>query len=72
MVRGYVRVRATDDLPLLQPLLRDRTENAQGLHALARIENVVNDSFELESVVGEGHQLGGVGTGHVEGVRELW
>ena len=71
MVRGYVRVRAADDLPLLQPLLRDRTENAQGLHALAGVEDVVDNAFEVVGVVGVRHQLGRVGAGHVEGVGEL-
>ena len=64
-------MRATDDLPLLQPLLRDRTENAQGLHALARIENVVDDALEVVGVVGVGHHLGGVGRGQLESVDEL-
>ena len=71
MVRGYVRVGATNDLPLLQPLLRDRTENAQGLHALAGVEDVVDNAFEVVGVVGVGHHLRGVGGGHLEGVDEL-
>ena len=64
-------MRAADDFPLLQPVLTDGAQNAQWLHGQFWIENVVNDSFELECVVGEGHQLRGVGTGHVERVREL-
>ena len=71
VIRGNVGVGAPDDFPLLQPLVTDGSENAQRLHGQFWIENVVNDSFELERVVGEGHQLGGVGTGHVERVREL-
>lgn len=71
MVRGYVRVGATNDLPLLQPLLRDRTENAQGLHALAGVEDVVDNAFEVVGVIGVGHHLRGVGGGHLEGVDEL-
>ena len=71
MVRGYVRVGATNDLPLLQPLLRDRTENAQGLHALAGVEDVVDNAFEVVGVIGVGHHLRGVGRRHLEGVDEL-
>ena len=66
-----MRMGTPDDFPLLQPLVTDGSQNAQRLHGQLGIENVVNDSFELECVVGEGHQLGGVGTGHVERVREL-
>ena len=66
-----MRVGATNDLPLLQPLLRDRTENAQGLHALAGVEDVVDNAFEVVGVVGVGHHLRGIGRGHLEGVDEL-
>ena len=60
-----------DNLALLQPLLRDRAENAQGLHALARVEDVVNDALEVVCVVGVGHHFGGVGRGQLESVDEL-
>lgn len=40
----------TDDLVLREPVGAQRTEQAQGNHALLRVENVVYDSFEVESV----------------------
>ena len=64
-------MRTANNLALLQPLLRDRAENAQGLHALARVEDVVNDALEVVRVVGVGHHFGGVGRGHLERVDEL-
>ena len=64
-------MRTSNDLALLQPLLRDRTENAQRLHALARVENVVNDALEVICVVGVGHHFRGVGGGQLEGVDEI-
>ena len=64
-------MRTSNDLALLQPLLRDRAENAQGLHALAGVEDVVDNAFEVVGVVGVGHHLRGVGGGHLEGVDEL-
>ena len=64
-------MRTADNLALLQPLLRDRAENAQGLHALARVEDVVNDALEVICVVGVGHHLGGVGRRELERVDEL-
>ena len=60
-----------DNLALLQPLLRDRAKDAQGLHALAGVEDVVDNAFEVVGVVGVGHHLRGVGGGHLEGVDEL-
>ena len=71
VVGGYVGVGTADDLAFLQPLFTDGTQDTQRFHCHLGVEDVVNDSFELERVVGEGHQLGGVGTRHVEGVREL-
>ena len=64
-------MRAADNLSLLQPLFRDRTENAQRLHALARVEDVVDDALEVVRVVGVGHHLGGVGGRQLERVDEL-
>ena len=61
----------TNDLSLLQPLLTDGTQDTQGLHRGLGIENVVDDPLELEGVVGVGHQVWGICTGHVEGVSEL-
>ena len=64
-------MRTSNDLALLQPLLRDRAENAQRLHALARVENVVNDALEVICVVGVGHHFRGVGGGQLEGMDEI-
>jgi len=61
----------TNDLPLLQPFLTDGTQDTQGLHRGLGIENVVNDPLELEGVVGVGHQVWGICTGHVERVSKL-
>merc|ERR1719239_1886306 len=60
-----------NNLALLQPFFRDRAKNAQRLHALARVEDVVNDAFEVVRVVGVGHHLGGVGGRQLERVDEL-
>ena len=62
----------TNDLSLLQPFLTDGTQDTQGLHRGLGIENVVDDPLELEGVVGVGHQVWGICTGHVEGVSEFW
>ena len=64
-------MRAANNLALLQPFLRDRAKDAQGLHALARVEYVVNDALEVVRVVGVGHHLGGVGGRELERVDEL-
>ena len=64
-------MRAANNLALFQPFLRDRAKNAQGLHALARVEYVVNDALEVVRVVGVGHHLGGVGGRELERVDEL-
>ena len=66
-----VRVGTSDNLPLLQPLLAYRPQDPERLHCVLRVEDVVDDALEVEGVVGVGHQLGGVGAGHVEGVGEL-
>ena len=60
-----------NDLSLLQPFLTDRTQDTEWLHGGLGEEDVVNDTLELERVVGVGHQVRGVCTGHVEGVSEL-
>ena len=64
VVRGNVRVGTADDLPLLQPVVTYWTQDTKRLHCQLGVEDVVNDSFELERVVGEGHQLGGVFQGN--------
>lgn len=71
VVTGDVGVRTSDDLSLLEPLLTNGTQNAERLHRVLGVEDVVDDALEVEGVVGVGHQLGRVGTGHVEGVGEL-
>ena len=62
----------TNDLSLLQSFLTDGTQDTQGLHRGLGIENVVDDPLELEGVVGVGHQVWGICTGHVEGVSKLY
>ena len=64
-------MRTANNLALLQPFFRDRTKNAQRLHALARVEDVVDDALEVVGVVGVGHHLGGVGGRQLERVDEL-
>ena len=66
-----MRMGTTNDLSLLQPFLTDGTQDTQGLHRGLGIENVVDDPLELEGVVGVGHQVWGICTGHVEGVSKL-
>ena len=71
VVTGNVRMRTSDDLSILEPLLTDGTQDAKRLHRGLGVEDVVDDALEVKGVVGVRHQLGGVGTSHVEGVSEL-
>ena len=71
VVTGDVGVRTSDDLSLLEPLLTNWTQNAERLHRVLGVEDVVDDALEVKGVIGVGHQLGRVGTGHVEGVGKL-
>ena len=71
VVTGNVGMRTADNLRLLQPLLTVRAEYAERLHRVFGVEDVVDDPLEVESIVSEGHHLGGVCAGHVEGVSEL-
>ena len=64
-------MRTADNLALFQPFFRDGAENAQRFHALARVEDVVDDALEVVGVVGVGHHLGGVGGRQLESVDEL-
>ena len=64
-------MRTANNLALLQPIFGDRAKNAQRLHALTRVEDVVNDALEVVRVVGVGHHLGGVGRRQLERVDEL-
>ena len=64
-------MRTANNLALLQPFFRDRAEYAQRLHALTRVEDVVDDALEVVRVVGVGHHLGGVGGRQLERVDEL-
>ena len=57
VVRWYVRMRTTNNLALLEPLLTDGAQDTQWLHGGLGVEDVVNNSFELECVVCIGHQL---------------
>ena len=59
------------DLPLLHPLITDRSQYTQGLHGQLGVEDVVDDALEVEGVVGEWHQLLVVCAGHVECVCKL-
>jgi len=71
MVTGNVWMRTTDYLSLFEPFLTDGSKNSERFHGGLGVEDVVNDSLELKGVVCVWHQLGRVGTGHVEDVCEL-
>ena len=47
-----MRVRTADDPPLLKPFLADWTEETLETQKVVRIEDIVNDSFEVVGVVG--------------------
>ena len=64
-------MRTTNNLPFLQPFFTDWPQNTERFHGVLGIEDVVDDSLELECVVGVGHQVWGIGAGHVEGMSEL-
>ena len=51
LTRGDVRVRATDDLVVVEPLLRDGAEVPEGLHGARRVEDVVDHALEVVRVV---------------------
>ena len=46
-----MRVRAADDLVVIEPLLRDGSEVAEGLHGAHRVEDVVDHPLEVVRVV---------------------
>ena len=48
-------IRAADDLVLLQPVQAHGTQETQRCHKVRTVEDVVDDSLEIEGVVGAVH-----------------
>ncbi|EEZ98640.1 hypothetical protein TcasGA2_TC001168 [Tribolium castaneum] len=49
MVGEYVRMWATDDFILRQPLGRDRSQQTQWCHCLFRVKNIIDNALKIES-----------------------
>lgn len=61
-----VRMGASDNFVLSHPLVREWSEQAEGLERLRVVEDVVDHSPEVVGVVREWHDLRGVGRGQLK------
>ena len=66
-----MRVRAAGDLALTHPLRAQRSQESKRSQKVCTVENVVNDTLEIECVVGILH-LTTIGPPEVELMDQLW
>lgn len=71
VIAGYSWVWATDHFVLAQPVRRERSQQSQRYHALLRVKNVVDNTFEVECEIGVGHDIFAVGGCELEGMGEF-
>lgn len=72
MIGREVRVWATDNLELLEPIHADCIQHSSGGEVLRAEVNIVDDAFEVMGVVAVHHLTLAVGVVKLKLVHQLW